>query len=238
MAYVYRHIRLDTNEVFYIGIGSDEAFERAYENNKGRRSDWWFKVVSKTEYRVDILFENLSVEAAKQKEIEFINLYGRRDLGSGTLVNMTDGGDGLQNRVFTPEYRMKLSIAAKARKLSDAQKEKLRKYRIGKTISQEHKDRISAANKGYIAPESLRAFRSKRMTENNPGKGKFGVNSVNFKGFIAAYKDGALVGIYDGVYDAARQLNNSPTNINRVVTGRGKSSKGLTFKRVENKNAA
>jgi hypothetical protein len=29
MAYVYRHIRLDKNEPFYIGIGSDSSFARA-----------------------------------------------------------------------------------------------------------------------------------------------------------------------------------------------------------------
>ena len=29
MAYVYRHIRLDKNEPFYIGIGSDKEYKRA-----------------------------------------------------------------------------------------------------------------------------------------------------------------------------------------------------------------
>ena len=30
MAYLYRHIRLDTNEIFYIGIGSDINYKRAF----------------------------------------------------------------------------------------------------------------------------------------------------------------------------------------------------------------
>lgn len=38
MAYVYRHIRLDKNEVFYIGIGSDDKghYYRANSKNKKR----------------------------------------------------------------------------------------------------------------------------------------------------------------------------------------------------------
>ena len=37
--YVYLHRRLDTNDVFYIGISSSKNFKRAY--NKKQRSIWW-----------------------------------------------------------------------------------------------------------------------------------------------------------------------------------------------------
>lgn len=30
MAYVYKHIRKDLNEVFYIGIGSQDKYKRAF----------------------------------------------------------------------------------------------------------------------------------------------------------------------------------------------------------------
>ena len=33
MAYIYRHIRLDKNEPFYIGIGSDKDYKRAYNKH-------------------------------------------------------------------------------------------------------------------------------------------------------------------------------------------------------------
>jgi stress response protein SCP2 len=90
MAIVYRHIRLDKNEPFYIGIGRDEA--RAF-SKKGRNRHWRF-ITTKSNYEIDILFEDLSWEQACEKEREFIALYGRKDLSKGTLVNMTDGGDG------------------------------------------------------------------------------------------------------------------------------------------------
>ena len=101
---VYRHIRLDTNEVFYVGIGSKK---RPYA--KGSRSKWWKRIVNKSDYRVDILFTDLSWEAAEIKEIEFIKLYGRKDLKKGTLVNMTDGGEGKTNSV-TSATKLKMKM--------------------------------------------------------------------------------------------------------------------------------
>lgn len=96
MVYVYRHIRLDTNKPFYIGIGSDENYKRA--NNPWGRSQYWKNIISKTPYKVDIILDDLSWEEACEKEKEFIKLYGRVDIGEGILVNLTDGGEGVINR--------------------------------------------------------------------------------------------------------------------------------------------
>jgi hypothetical protein len=90
--YLYRHIRLDKNEVFYVGIGFDEKMKRAYSSHSRNRH--WRNVVNITEYDVEILFIDLPKEQLVEKEKEFIALYGRKDLNEGTLVNMTDGGDG------------------------------------------------------------------------------------------------------------------------------------------------
>lgn len=98
--YVYRHIRLDKNVPFYIGIGTKpqkyNSFESEYKRafSKDKRNKFWWAVVNKTDYKVEIIYECSTKEESKVKETEFINLYGRRDLFKGTLVNMTDGGDG------------------------------------------------------------------------------------------------------------------------------------------------
>lgn len=94
---LYRHIRLDKNEVFYVGIGKD--ISRAYSK---LRSRFWKIITDKTDYRVEILFDDIATwEEACEKEKEFIKLYGRKDIGTGTLVNLTDGGDGSINRIST-----------------------------------------------------------------------------------------------------------------------------------------
>jgi len=92
MAYVYRHIRLDKNVPFYIGIGlKDDNYKRA--NDKIGRNKYWNNIVSKTDYEVDILLDEISNEMAYKKEQEFINIYKRRKDG-GTLANLTLGGEG------------------------------------------------------------------------------------------------------------------------------------------------
>lgn len=96
--YLYRHIRLDKNEPFYIGIGfssnkyASKGKYRSY--TKKGRNQLWKRITSKTKYEVEILFDELPLEQLKEKEIEFIKLYGRIDQGNGTLANLTDGGQG------------------------------------------------------------------------------------------------------------------------------------------------
>jgi len=132
MAYVYAHRRLDTNSIFYIGIGSDSTFKRAYDSK--HRNKYWKNIVNKTDYVVEILHTNIEWETACNYERHFIKEYGRRDLGAGDLVNMTDGGDGLYNPA--DEVRQKLRY-----KKSEEHKQLLREYRKGKKASKETIDK-------------------------------------------------------------------------------------------------
>lgn len=101
--YVYQHIRDDKNEVFYVGIGTkrlynyswncySEKYHRAY--SKQKRKKIWNDIVRKTTYRVEIILESHDYNFVKEQEIERIAFYGRKDLGTGTLANLTNGGEG------------------------------------------------------------------------------------------------------------------------------------------------
>jgi len=68
MAYVYRHIRLDKNEPFYIGIGSDDKGNYTRSNAHKNRNKHWENIVAKTEYRVDILCDDMTWEEVIKKE--------------------------------------------------------------------------------------------------------------------------------------------------------------------------
>jgi hypothetical protein len=92
-SYVYRHIRSDTHEVFYVGIGRLKDNKRAHQISKSR-NPLWKNIVSKTKFSVEIIAQGLSWELACELESLLISEYGRRDIGTGILVNMTDGGDG------------------------------------------------------------------------------------------------------------------------------------------------
>lgn len=105
MAYVYRHIRLDKNQPFYIGIGNDDNFFRANDFKPNRRNSIWNKIFLKTNIEVEILFENLTWYQCCEKEKEFIKIYGRIDNKTGILSNLTDGGEGTVGYVITEERR-------------------------------------------------------------------------------------------------------------------------------------
>ena len=103
---VYIHRRATDGVVFYVGIGNPaRPFSRA------NRTTFWERVVSKYGYTVEVLSTGLKIAQAIELEVLLIAEYGRRDLGLGTLVNLTDGGDGTVGYVASDELRKKRSEA-------------------------------------------------------------------------------------------------------------------------------
>lgn len=141
MAYVYQHIRLDKNEVFYVGIGSDSKNKRAY--NYINRTKFWKTIFDKTEIRVEIIKENISWDDACELEKQLIKKYGRKDLGLGTLVNLTDGGDGANGCKRSDEHKKILSERMKGKKLSlGIKKTEEQKRKIGDGIRNAHLEKM------------------------------------------------------------------------------------------------
>jgi hypothetical protein len=165
---VYRHVRLDINQPFYIGIGKvSNTYNRTLDK---RRNPIWKNIVAKNngQYRIDILFNNLTLEEAIEKEKEFINLYGKILNQSGTLANILDQGSGMIKGYMSDVVKEKLRIKmkgnsyAKGAVWSEESKIKMSlqrrgiKNNLGKTWSDETKLKMSkshlgnTATKGYI----------------------------------------------------------------------------------------
>ena len=117
---VYQWVREDRTP-YYIGIGNPR---RPY---KGRRRCG--RPPSRD--RIIILHENLEWEEACRIEKELIAFYGRKDLGTGILRNLTDGGEGLPNP--SKETRDKIS------KSTSGENNPM----FGKSHSKETRDKIS-----------------------------------------------------------------------------------------------
>jgi hypothetical protein len=166
MAVVYQHIREDKEEIFYIGIGKTE--KRAYSTEARNRH--WKSIVKNTAYRVEILQIGISWEDACALEKQLIEKLGRSDLGTGALVNMTSGGEGIQN--LSEESREKISKTSTGRRKSEECKLKLSlktrgenspmygkkgplhpKFGKKQIFTQEHKDKLSKVRKGRIYSE-------------------------------------------------------------------------------------
>ncbi len=191
MAYVYRHIRLDKNEPFYIGIGSDKVYKRS--STSKNRNIFWERIVNKTEFEVEILCDNLNWDEACIKEKEFISLYGRKDKNKGSLCNLTDGGDGCLGRIITfseeskrkmsearkgkkpyiitDEIRKNLSIAAKKRGISKEHLAKMNKARVNFTHrkgiphTEESRKKMSDSRIGIKKSEEWCKAQSERVTQ-------------------------------------------------------------------------
>lgn len=181
--YLYRHIRLDKNEPFYIGIGKKRInrrclsfksiYERACVRDTGR-SKFWNKIANKTDYDIEILLESNSLMFIKEKEIEFIKLYGRRDLKTGILCNLTEGGDGndfirskesIQKGLATKKLTWKMSEETKrkigeantGKKRTQAEKEQMSLSRVGRKTSEETRRKQSIINKGKKRSVEIKA---------------------------------------------------------------------------------
>ena len=122
MKYLYKHIRLDTNEVFYVGIGGK------YRPNQKNRNTIWKRIVAKTDYKIEIILESNDYEFIKQKEIELIKFYGRINLGNGTLANLTDGGEGTIGLKMSDERKRKHSEIMKIKNLERYRNEEYISY--------------------------------------------------------------------------------------------------------------
>lgn len=214
--YIYRHIRLDKNEPFYIGIGNKKDYARAYESHVSKRNSMWIKIYNKTSIEVDIILEGLTKEEASIKEKEFIKMYGRKDLNSGTLCNLTDGGDGIWNCLRSEETRKKL------REKSEGSKN----HRFGTKQSEETKIKRGIYTKGRVSTDEKK--RKQSISSVDSGQAK--ITEVFDK------KTGKSVGIYHSMSEACRAVGLIPSKYSgkasMVARGLRNQCKGYIFKYI------
>ena len=139
--YTYAYLREDGTP-YYIGKGK-----------AGRITNTLHRIaIPKQKERIIYLKTNLTDEDARKHEIYMIAIFGRKDLGTGILRNMTDGGEGCAGRVLSEETKKKLSEAHKGRKKSIDHRKKLSEAKIGKKITEDHRKNMSASLKGNKNP--------------------------------------------------------------------------------------
>lgn len=164
---VYFHRKATTGEIFYVGMGSPK---RPYYK---RRTDWWQRVVDKYGYTIDIVHKGLTQEEAFELEKKYIAQFGRYDLGTGSLVNQTDGGpylDGitkekatkrgksLKGRAKSKEHRKKLSASLSNLAKSEIHKSNISHALKGRKLSQETKDKIKKNNTAYLKSKPVACY--------------------------------------------------------------------------------
>lgn len=155
--YVYVLIRPDTEQVFYVGKGQGnrvhehkaDAFIRGVRSHK-------CNIIRKHGVRHEFV-EYFECEAdAYKKEREMIALYGLAN-----LTNQTPGGEGggMHGKTLSAESRKKISATMTGVKHSPERVEKIRQSRLGKPLSEEHRQKLMgrrAWNKGLPMHENAK----------------------------------------------------------------------------------
>lgn len=150
--YVYLISRLDGRPC-YIGKGRGRRWKKhgVFSTNPHLANIF---AQSKEKLPCRKLCKNLTEEEAFDLECELIKFFGR-EVHGGTLVNQTDGGEGVAGHRHTEESRRKMSLALmgrpgpwKGKRRSKEVREKLRQAKLGRPLPREHRKAISEALKG------------------------------------------------------------------------------------------
>lgn len=220
--YIYRHIRPDTNEVFYIGKGTNRrnkySYERATVFNK--RNTWWEYIFNKCGgvIIVEILIEFDCTDKCVAKEKEMIALYGRRDLGKGTLVNLTDGGDGSWGHITSEVTR------AKRRILSSGP-------RSQKWIDSIRAARKNGGNGGVVCKgDKLSASWRKNISEGQKGPNNYMRGRTGAKSHVSRKVLDQFTGVvYDSISIAAESNNYNMKTLYNWLSGHRNNPTTLVF---------
>ena len=137
--YTYAYLREDGTP-YYIGKGKGK---RIYKN------EYRSCPVPKDRNYIIFLKQNLTEEEAFKHEKYMISVLGRKDLGTGILRNMTNGGEGISGLVHTEKTKRKISESRKGKLHTEETKRKYSETRKGKKVhSEEWKKHLSERMKG------------------------------------------------------------------------------------------
>jgi uncharacterized protein len=119
--YIYLYIDPRTDKVFYVGKGRLERVNRHIMQARDYSNSSYSKKPIVTYIRdlwdqglepiVKMYAENITEEESFVIETNLIREFGRKDLGLGTLLNITDGGAGTVHHKHTEETKKKMSDA-------------------------------------------------------------------------------------------------------------------------------
>jgi len=214
--YVYIHFRESDGVPFYVGKGtttSKEFYKRAKEPHKNTH---WERTVSKHGLVVNVMMSCQTDSEAQEQERKIIKDIGRIDLGTGTLVNKTDGGEGHSGILASAELREKRSANASLPR-SEAWIASIRDARKdgGNGEVVKHGDKLSEEWRANIA--------ASKMGTKNP---MFGKTTKIARQVVDTFTGT----VYPSVGKAAEAFNLNMKTLYNMLSGHRKNYTSLEFK--------
>jgi hypothetical protein len=191
--YTYAFLREDGTP-YYIGKGKGN---RIFSTNQ--------RIIKtpKNKNRIIFLKKNITEQEAFKHEIYMIDVFGRKDLGTGILRNMTNGGEGVAGYSHTEETKILISDLKKGKKLTEEHKKNVGDSLRGKKkkpLSDETKKKLSLSLKGRKCWNKGKLFSDevkRKMSESGKGKqtpwlvgvSKYWITNGEIEKFIPIDKD-------------------------------------------------
>lgn len=244
-SYKYDEVELEY-EPFYVGRGSGSRIkETLYDKNVFKTNK--IKKLNGN-YEVKIVYDKLNYLSSIEIEKKLISLIGRRDLGLGTLVNLTDGGEGRINSKHSKEVRDKISKTYRSKNLrwehSEETKYKMSIIQSGKNNgfynmkhTEENKNKQSELIRGSKHPmynkkhdeETISLMREKRNRKEVNEKIKESCQKFN-KVVLAYDLDMNFLCEYESVKQASEELGINESLISKCCRGDIKKPTRYFFK--------
>lgn len=220
--YVYLHRKADTGEPFYVGKGTERSrhkqiyYERAYTPSS--RNIVWQRTVAKHGLVVEIVASCESDTYAQELEMALIRQYGRRNVGVGPLINLTDGGDGHAGILVSAELRAKRSRNSRGPR-SEAWVQSIRKAR-------KNGGNGGVVKKGDKLPDLWKErIAATKIGEQNPMFGRTGEKHPNRRGVI----DDRTGDTFPTVTAAAAYLGIRVQTLHNMLTGFRPNNTSMRF---------
>ena len=193
----YAYIYYDpsrNNEPIYAGKGNDgRAWDHLSRNDRHPFTQRLQFMKNNGVSPIIGLYAGLDEDFAHLLEMELISKFGRKDLGKGPLLNMTNGGEGVKGLIRSEESKRKSGAARKGKPRSEEVKEKISETKKGSIpwnkglqtgpLSDEHRKRLSVAGLGRNhTSETIKQMSDIKMGNKNPMFGKKRSEETKLKG--------------------------------------------------------
>jgi hypothetical protein len=157
-------------EPFYIGKGKDTRYLNHLVEKISCNAHKFYTINKIYEHDLQPiiikLYDNITQYTAFRLERLLIKIIGRRDLNKGPLTNLTDGGEGTSGYKMTDEQRQKIKKALTNKPKTKEHNLKVSNALKGKPLSDETKKKISVGK----LKNPTRYWKDKKLSEETKNK--------------------------------------------------------------------